>query len=1060
MMMCCSNIKLPSLSLCLPLLIRSSLFLGLLTLFTACSFINNKWLNDDSLEQQVSSSPTLGELPAASDYFKQQQQLLQEQEQQLLQQQEKQQELVVSNETADVDLLQNVSSAYQEALLLAEDPSVRTEIQRRLAHINLQLAEERQINDAATQPQVIYQSAINAYIALLDNNPKPASLDQILYPLAKAYEMSGDIPNALNTFEQLVNKAPNSVYYSEAQFRRAEILFAAGEYAPASQAYKAVIRRSINKPDQSSIFLMNSWYMAGWSDFKLGRYTDALQAFFTVLDDQLNPDHDDIASSSQQLLTNDTLRVMSLAFSYKQGPETIGKLLDKLYGASNEPDYIDKLYKNLADLYLEKKRFIDSANTFSFYIDRYPQSEYAPQFHEQLIDVYIQGGFPERVREQKKSYVQSYAVNSQYWVATNAGSREAIQKNLSVYINELASYYHNLAQTKKQLRNKQLIALSKKEPTKANKKIQLVSEQEVSSHYHKAGNWYETWLANLPLSSETNSVWFLLGETRFESKDYLSAITAYEKAAYEPSHTTSFTAKDTEIFKEHSESAYAALLAYDRLIANLIAADSLQTDITQYQTAKNKSALLFANTFADDEHVNAVLAQTIQSLLTLKQYKKTIAVGQQLIARIPVLTNDPLNPSENKSDNKSINKSAHENQQFSVIAWLSIAHAQHELLQDNLAEQAYAQALSILREDETTSLYQKYYAATLDNYAASIYQQGVDQINVDEPRYAAEHFMRVVDLAAASSIRVSAQRDAISLFVQTQQWQRAIPVMMDFQQRFNNDTAAQAIPAQLLLAYVSLKNWPAAAAQAKNIAVNDNDSAVKQQALYSAAEFYQQAGDSDNAIDSYRSYAHSYPEPLADTIEAQYRLTELYAGIRAEDKRAYWLRKLIATHKAAKHPSNRSRYLAAFAAIDFAEKKLLAYQSISLDDPLKKSLARKRKAMQQALDAYQKAAAYDVELFSTQATYRVAEIYAGLASALFESERPAGLSALELEQYNFLLEEQAFPFEEKAIDFYMINVERSWQGIESDWVKSSYQALAKLMPARFDKHEIAPGEME
>ncbi|HAW14382.1 MAG TPA: hypothetical protein DCW37_04140 [Cellvibrionales bacterium] len=112
--------------------------------------------------------------------------------------------------------------------------------------------------------------------------------------------------------------------------------------------------------------------------------------------------------------------------------------------------------------------------------------------------------------------------------------------------------------------------------------------------------------------------------------------------------------------------------------------------------------------------------------------------------------------------------------------------------------------------------------------------------------------------------------------------------------------------------------------------------------------------------------------------------------------------------------------------------------------------------MQVALTAYQKALAYDVELFSTQATYRIADIYASFAKELLNSERPAGLSALELEQYDFLLEEQAYPFEEKAIDFYTINIERSWQGIDSEWIRSSYQALAELIPAKYDKREMLP----
>jgi hypothetical protein len=71
-----------------------------------------------------------------------------------------------------------------------------------------------------------------------------------------------------------------------------------------------------------------------------------------------------------------------------------------------------------------------------------------------------------------------------------------------------------------------------------------------------------------------------------------------------------------------------------------------------------------------------------------------------------------------------------------------------------------------------------------------------------------------------------------------------------------------------------------------------------------------------------------------------------------------------------------------------------------------------------------------------------------------DSDRPGNLNEMELEQYEILLEEQAFPFEEQAISLHEINMRRSWEGVYDDWVKRSFSELKKLMPARFDKQEI------
>ena len=69
------------------------------------------------------------------------------------------------------------------------------------------------------------------------------------------------------------------------------------------------------------------------------------------------------------------------------------------------------------------------------------------------------------------------------------------------------------------------------------------------------------------------------------------------------------------------------------------------------------------------------------------------------------------------------------------------------------------------------------------------------------------------------------------------------------------------------------------------------------------------------------------------------------------------------------------------------------------------------------------------------------------------SARPRGLSALELEQYELLLEEQAYPFEEQAIAIHESNVQRGWSGFYDQWVGRSIETLATLLPARYAKRE-------
>ncbi len=93
------------------------------------------------------------------------------------------------------------------------------------------------------------------------------------------------------------------------------------------------------------------------------------------------------------------------------------------------------------------------------------------------------------------------------------------------------------------------------------------------------------------------------------------------------------------------------------------------------------------------------------------------------------------------------------------------------------------------------------------------------------------------------------------------------------------------------------------------------------------------------------------------------------------------------------------------------------------------------------------------------------EAFADLAarrrtSLLMDSERPPGLAGEALEQYNILLEEQAYPFEEQAIALHEANIARINTGLYDSWIEKSMQQLAVLVPARYGKLERSASYVE
>jgi len=67
------------------------------------------------------------------------------------------------------------------------------------------------------------------------------------------------------------------------------------------------------------------------------------------------------------------------------------------------------------------------------------------------------------------------------------------------------------------------------------------------------------------------------------------------------------------------------------------------------------------------------------------------------------------------------------------------------------------------------------------------------------------------------------------------------------------------------------------------------------------------------------------------------------------------------------------------------------------------------------------------------------------------------MTSTEMNSYELMIEEEAFPFEEQAIAVHEANYELMLTGVYSAWIQKSLDELAAWMPARYAKREISEG---
>jgi len=261
---------------------------------------------------------------------------------------------------------------------------------------------------------------------------------------------------------------------------------------------------------------------------------------------------------------------------------------------------------------------------------------------------------------------------------------------------------------------------------------------------------------------------------------------------------------------------------------------------------------------------------------------------------------------------------------------------------------------------------------------------------------------------------------------------------------------------KLALVYSESGQWNLAAGEFERLGARKADLALARSSLWQAAELYEKGGAPAEAARVYERYVRNFADPLAPAIEARARLAHLAAQAGEAARTLQWQRELVQAEQAGGAQRNeRTRFLGATAALALADPAFQEYRKVALVEPLKKQLKLKKAKLEDVLKAYTAAANYGVADIATAATFHTAQLYQDFGQALLASQRPKGLSADELEQYNVLLEEQAYPFEEKAIALHELNARHSADGIYDEWVRQSYRALAQLRPVRYGKGELS-----
>jgi len=536
---------------------------------------------------------------------------------------------------------------------------------------------------------------------------------------------------------------------------------------------------------------------------------------------------------------------------------------------------------------------------------------------------------------------------------------------------------------------------------------------EKPAHFAEASRWYRGYLTSFPEDPETPSIHYQLADLLLEHELFSQAAREYERTAYG--------------YPEHGRAAaagYAAIFAHREHQKSVTGEDEPAA-----RRGAMTSTLRFVDAFPVHEHAAAVLGAAVDDLYALEEFEFAIETGRKLINVYP--------------DAKEETRRS---------AWLVIAHASFELVDYEQAEHAYARALDMTPAEDDTK------QDVVENLAASIYKQGEQANEAQDYRSAADHFLRIAQVAPNSEIRPVAEYDAGAALIRLEDWTAAATVLDAFRQTHPDHELGREATKQMAFVYREDGNLAGAASEYERVAAEAQDPELRSDALLVAGGLYETSKLPAKALAVYLNFVSEFTEPIERVVETRFKMAELYKEQNEEVSYHGELRLIVEIDRSAGgNRTDRVRYLAAQSALVLSKRFYGQFSDIRLAQPFEQNLRKKQKAMDAALAAFGGLVSYEVGEVTAAATFYIAEVYYNFSQALLDSERPSDLAPGEMQDYEMVLEEEAFPFEEQAIEVHEKNLELMAAGVYNRWIENSLGKLAVMMPGRYAKFESSSG---
>jgi TolA-binding protein len=873
---------------------------------------------------------------------------------------------------------------FQLAELHAQKSNLLFQQQMAAYEKELEKFDRGELTTEPVMPRISFAETIDYSYKLLNDQPKIAFKDKVLYTLAMAYLQEGNRLKAKSYFDDIIQNFPQSSINLESHFRLGEYYFDRREYPEAIEHYRFLLGKWDNP------YFDMALYKLGWSYYNLSDYGNAISTFVYLIEDvsMMEQTASRVMGKSKADLRSESIQYIASCFTEFGGPHAAREFLEP----RKDKDYALPILLKMGETYQKRNYYPEAIETYQSLLSIYPFLEQAPSIYQQIVQNYELDGNFDAANKAREQIIEKFGPGGPWLAQYTEGelykSANKLARESLIY---LGTYYQSEAQKNNRARD-YLLAVDK----------------------------YQQYLQKFPKSEDAARVNYLMAESYYGSGDYSNAAKAYNDVVIK---------HDSSRYRE--EAAYNRILCYYQLTGIDQPMDSVTIYVDEFLGTseiltvrvgrQSEIDLLracndFVRMFGSSKWLDQVLMKYGETLHELQAYFPAVKVYKK-VAELGVDKPYHLTAMMNAGQ-----------------CYFDGGYFEQSDLWFSTLVKNFPDSTKYLEKAKKLAISSKFKIA--DNYnnegksaeAASLLSVIARQS--DDPQFqeralfgAGLQYQKTGDMQQAALTFEQLGKNIASSQLADEALYKAAGI------RENN------------------QEWSLAASDYLLLLDHSPKSQFAMRSMKSAATCYENLQDWFSAKRIYERFVATYPDADNETLECQFKCAELSYKTGKHQVALDEYKRTVSSYQAMTAKGKEvDSYFAAHAQFMVGEIMFAEYKQLNLTPPLETNLKRKVAKFQQVFAAYKNALEFQIADWSTAASFRIGMAFEEFVRAFMESPLPRGLKEDELKLYSEKLAEAAKPYKERALETYKRNVEQAEaNNIENSWIAESRKRMQALI---------------